>query len=140
MSKKNHKTRMNHSCQKCGQHKSCQHHNSCHGNCHQKQAPSIFGSLRIEHLDIHLDERMYSTNHYTSFGSCDEEEEIIIDLHEMAQKISAETGVDEDTVFKVLMAEDVYLEKLGVCVAVTDDEEAEQEEPAESEAEDECDE
>ena len=45
-----------------------------------------------------------------------------------------------NTVFKVLMAEDVYLEKLGVCEAVTDDEEVEQEEPAESEEKDECDE
>ena len=135
MSKKNHKTRMNHGCLKCGQQKSC-HGHKCH---EQKQAPSIFGSLHIEHLDIHLDERMYSTNDYTSFAFCDEEEEIIIDLHEMAQKISAETGVDEDTVFKVLMAEDAYLEKLGVCEAVTE-EEAEQGEPAESEAEDECDE
>ena len=134
MSKMNHKSHGNHGCQKCSQHKSC---HKCH---EQKQAPSIFGSLHIEHLDIHLDERMYSTNHYTSFGSSDEEEEVIIDLHEMAQKISAETGVDEDTVFKVLMAEDAYLEKLGICVPVTADEEAEQEEPAESEGKDERDE
>lgn len=132
MSKKN---RMNNGCRKCSQHKDCNGH-KCHG---QKQVPSISGSLHIEHLDIHLDERMYSTNHYINFGSCEEKEEVIIDLHKMAQKISAETGVDEDTVFKVLMAEDAYLEKLGVCEAVTE-EEAEQEEPAESEAEDECDE
>lgn len=134
----------------------CGHH--CTG-CHSKR-PGLFDgvTLHIEHLDIHMDERMYSCNHYCGCGAAGDGTEV--DMEKLVEKVAADTGVDKDTVIKVIMAEDVYLQELGVCEAIpkednaqtieeqtadeqalenqtTDEQTAGEEEPAESEAEDE---
>lgn len=108
--------------------------------------PGLFPgiTLNVKNLHLHLDEHMESTSFYHN-GSCccDDDDSVVIDLDEMAVKIAEQTGVDQQTVRKVLTAEDAYLAELGICETVEveevpdDDQPAEkQEEPAESEVSD----
>lgn len=156
--KKNHDIKSNDHMKHCDHHCSGGHH--CSG-CHSKH-PGLFDgvTLNIEHLDVHMDERMYSCNHYCGGYGADTVDGIEVDMEKLVEKVAADTGVDKDTVIKVIMAEDVYLQELGVCEAIpkednaqtieeqtadeqalenqtTDEQTAGEEEPAESEAEDE---
>lgn len=101
-------------------------------------------TLNVKNLHLHLDEHMESTNFYHN-GCCDDEDSVVVDLDEMAEKIAEQTGIDKETVRKVLAAEDEYLTELGVCEIVDveevlDEEDTDanepnekQDEPAESE-------
>ncbi len=132
----------------CGHHCTGGHH--CSG-CHSKR-PGLFDgvTLNIEHLDIHMDERMYSCNHYC--GGCGAAGDgIKVDMEKLVEKVAADTGVDKDTVIKVILAEDVYLQEQGVCEVIPEEEDTQtdeeqsmenaqtavEEEAVESEAEDE---
>lgn len=109
--------------------------------------PGLFPgvTLNVKNLHLHLDEHMESTNFYHNGCCCDDEDSVVVDLDEMAEKIAEQTGIDKETVRKVLAAEDEYLTELGVCEIVDveevlDEEDTDanepnekQEEPAESE-------
>ena len=60
--------------------------------------------LNIEHLDIHMDERVYSNSHY--FNGCECEE---ADTDEMAEAIHKETDLPMEVILAVLEAADSYL-------------------------------
>lgn len=96
-------------------------------DCHSGRIGLFDGvTLHIEHLDIHLDERMYSRNCYCSGSGADTEETVNVDMEKLAEKVAADTGVDKNTVMKVLAAETVHLQKLGVCKVSAEEKAAEQ--------------
>lgn len=65
---------------------------------------------------LHLDEQIESTIFYhNTFYHCDDEDPVVVDLGEIAEKIAEQTGVDQQTVCKILTAEDAYLTELGIC-------------------------
>ena len=119
------------------------HDHSCTG--YHSQRPGLFNgvTLHIEQLDIHMDERMDSCNHYCGGCGADTEDGIEVDMEKLVEKVAADTGVDKDTVMKVIMAEDVYLQELGVCEVISEEvdeqnsEETAEADAAEQEAEDE---
>lgn len=127
-------SKKNHNLKKHGEHR-------C--TCCHSQRPGLFDgmTLHIEHLDIHMDERMYSCNHYCGGCGADAEDGVEVDMEKLVEKVSADTGVDKDTVMKVIMAEDVYLQELGVCEVISEEadeqnsEETADEDAAEQEAE-----
>lgn len=102
----------------------CGHH--CTG-CHSKR-PGLFDgvTLHIEHLDIHMDERMYSCNHYCGCGAAGDGTEV--DMEKLVEKVAAYTGVDKDTVIKVILAEDVYLQEQGVSEVIPEEEDTQTDE------------
>lgn len=83
--------------------------------------PGLFPgiTLNVKTLHLHLDEHMESTSFYHN-GSCrcDDEDSVVVDLDEMDGKIAEQTGVDQQTVRKVLTAVDAYLTELGICETV----------------------
>ncbi len=76
-------------------------------------------TLNVKTIHLHLNEHMESMSFYHN-GSCrcGDEDSVAVDLDEMTGKIAKQTGVDQQTVRKVLTAEDVYLTELGICETV----------------------
>lgn len=119
-------------------------------NCEHSRMPLLSGlfpgmTLNVKNLHLHLDEHMESTSFYHNGCCCDDEDSVVVYLDEMAEKIAEQTGIDKETVRKVLAAEDEYLTELGVCEIVdveevldeedtdADESNEKQDEPAESE-------
>lgn len=142
MSKKNH-------CKKHGMDKGAGKQRKHICDCAHSRMPLLPGLfpgvvLNVKNLHLHLDEHMESTSFYHN-GVCDDENSVVVDLDEMAEKVAEKAGVDKETVRKVLAAEEEYLTGLGVCEIVdveeapdeddTDEDELneKQDEPAESE-------
>lgn len=72
--------------------------------------------LNVKHLHLHFDEHMESTNFYhNGCCDCDEEDSVVVDMEELAEQVSVQTGVDMKTVRKVLAAETEIMEELGIC-------------------------
>ena len=49
----------------------------------------------------------------------------VIVFEEVVKEIKAETGVDEETAFKILECEDDIMWELGLCVPVDEDDQGE---------------
>ena len=71
--------------------------------------------LRVRNLHIHLDEHMETTNHF------EKEDDVEIDLDELAAEIAGETGIEMSIVKEVLEAEERILEKMGVVEVVEEE-------------------
>lgn len=71
-------------------------------------------TINIDHLDIHMDERVYSNSHY--FNGCECEE---ADMDEMVQAVHKDTDIPAEIVREVLESADSYLE--GVMAPDEDD-------------------
>lgn len=91
----------------------------CGGKDASSSVPGIV--LNIKNLHLHFDEHMESENYYHN-GCCDcSDDSVVVDMDELTERVSGRTGVDMDTVRKVLAAETEIMERLGICEVVAQD-------------------
>lgn len=143
MSKKNH-------CKKHGMDKGAGKQRKHICDCAHSRMPLLPGVfpgvvLNVKNLHLHLDEHMETTSFYRNGCCCDDEDSVVANLDEMAERVAEKVGVDKETVRKVLAAEEEYLTGLGVCEIMNVEEASDednmdadrpnekQDEPAESE-------
>lgn len=105
----------------CNQKNCCGRMSYCGGKDASQSALGIV--LNIKNLHLHFDEHMESENFYHSgYCDCDADDSVVVDMDELSEQVSGQTGVDVDTVRKVLAAETEIMEKLGICEAADQEE------------------
>lgn len=93
----------------------------CNGSGHCHMRPDI--SIHIENL--HIGDDHYKSRTYMC-GDSNKDEFVEVDLKPLAQRVAEQTGVNAETVYKVLYAEHDIFEEMGICESVKADREQEE--------------